>query len=103
MGSKRLRAIAVRGTQDVGVSDDSVVRGIPAWTKDKLASDLRIRTLHNFGQAGDMIPQNEYGGLPTRNFRQGQFEGIDKISGEYMAEKLRVRGDTCYACGIACQ
>jgi len=103
LGAKRLRAVAVRGSRDVPAVSDELISEIPGWTRARLRDDLRISTLHSLGQAGDMAPQNEIGGLPTRNFRQGQFEGIDSITGEAMSATLRLGRGTCYMCAIACK
>ncbi|NIQ93787.1 MAG: aldehyde ferredoxin oxidoreductase, partial [Desulfuromonadales bacterium] len=50
---------------------------------------------------------NEAGGLPTKNFKYGQFEAHDKISGETMQETIEKRGGKfkhgCHAgCIIQC-
>jgi aldehyde:ferredoxin oxidoreductase len=42
------------------------------------------------------------GGLPTRNFRSGRFEGVEKISGERMAELRKIRGGKMHACMPTC-
>ena len=103
LGAKMLRAVATRGSRDVDVVSPEPIRNIATWTRERLETDPRVSTLHSLGQAGDMGPMNETGGLPTRNFRQGQFDGIDRITGERMAETLRIRNGTCFACGIACK
>ena len=41
--------------------------------------------------------------LPTRNFREGQFEEAKAISGQTMAETILTDEGTCYACAIACK
>jgi aldehyde:ferredoxin oxidoreductase len=43
------------------------------------------------------------GGLPTRNFQQGQFEGFEKISFETMSDTILVGRDTCFGCPVALQ
>lgn len=103
LGSKLLRGVAVRGSKDVPTLSGTVSAQVAEWTRAALRDDPRVSTLHTFGQAGDMIPQDEVGGLPTRNFRDGHFEGVNSISGERMAQEFRVAGGTCYMCGIACK
>ena len=103
MGSKRLRAIAVRGTRQVEVVDPEYIKGMTAWTKEKMETDGPTRRRSTIGTAGGMPGLNEAGGLPTRNFSQGYFEGASKIDGACIAETIRVKRDTCYACPIRCK
>src|SRR5262245_46765259 len=79
MGSKRLKAIAVRGTQAVTVADPAAV--IAA------ARDLSQRSLgpatakyRELGTVANLTAFNRLNALPTRNFRQGTFEGADRLA-----------------------
>jgi aldehyde:ferredoxin oxidoreductase len=47
--------------------------------------------------------QSKVGGLPTRNWSSGTFEGADGISGERMAETIFQKADTCYGCAVRCK
>jgi aldehyde:ferredoxin oxidoreductase len=51
-------------------------------------------TLNTYGTAALVNVINEVGGLPTRNFREGRFEGAATTSGEAIAEACKVRGGT---------
>jgi len=55
------------------------------------------------GTAGGLMALNTAGGLPTRNFQQGVFEGAEKISGETINESILVGRRSCYACPIRCK
>lgn len=103
LGAKKLRAVATRGSQRVPIADQEFIKGMVSWTRDKIKNDEVTRILHEYGQAGFTKGQDEAGGLPTRNFKQGQFEGIDKIEGIHMAKTMKVKADTCFACPIACK
>ena len=66
-----------------------------------------VRSLPALGSSALVAPINEAGALPTRNAREGQFEGADKISGETMARIIRERGGKnahkgCTGCIIDC-
>ena len=43
------------------------------------------------------------GGLPTRNFQSGSFEGYEKIDGRTMYETILKERDTCFACAVRCK
>jgi aldehyde:ferredoxin oxidoreductase len=103
MGSKNLKAIAARGTQTVMVADgtifvDAVER---AWEKFK-TTPVIPQTLNNIGTPFLVDVINESGVLPVRNFQTGVMKGIEKISGEHMAETILKANKGCFACPIAC-
>jgi len=100
MGSKRLRAVAVRGTGAVEVADPDGVKGLVDYVvglRDRWAG------FHEHGTGGGIIQMDEVGRLPTRNFREGKFEGAAKIAGTTMTEQFLIDRDTCHACPIACK
>ena len=103
MGSKKLKAIAVRGTGGVRVADPEAFRTacLDALTKLK-EGELTGTVLPQLGTPVLVNVVNESGAFPTRNFQQGQFESAQKISGETMAEQIVVRSRACVACPIAC-
>jgi aldehyde:ferredoxin oxidoreductase len=103
LGSKKLRAVAVRGTQSVAVADPEYIRSLVAFVREKVESDAATNRRHTWGTSGLVVGLSEAGGLPTRNFRDGAFEGAAHIDGHRMAETIRVKMDTCYACGIRCK
>ena len=55
------------------------------------------------GTAGLLAPFSMIGGLPTRNFQQGSFEGAEKLSAAKMNETILVKRGGCYACPIRCK
>lgn len=59
--------------------------------------------LHDLGTAKNVLPLNEMGLLPTRNFHNGYFEKAEEISGEKMKETILIRREACYGCSIACK
>jgi len=101
MGSKKLKAIVARGTQQVPVADSDKVRELARWMVDNWPQ--YSQGLHDHGTANGLMGLHVSGGLPTRNFQQGHFEGAEKISGPTMTEKILVERDTCFACPIRCK
>lgn len=103
MGSKNLKAIAVRGTGAVPVSDPkSFMKSM--WTmKDKLVEHpVTGEGLAAYGTAVLVNIINESGALPTNNHQLSQLEGADNISGETLADTRLVANKACFACTIAC-
>ncbi len=110
MGSKNLKAVAIRGTRGVQVKDykrfaEAVVAG-----KEVLAGNaVTGEGLPAYGTQVLMNVINETGALPTRNHQTVQFEGAHAISAEAMAEPRKsdgkpnlVRNGACFGCTIAC-
>jgi aldehyde:ferredoxin oxidoreductase len=101
MGSKNLRAVAVRGSGRVELADSELVGSVARWFRDNWPQFAQH--LHDNGTLGGLAILNKLGGLPTRNFQQGEFEGAQRIAGETMTERLLVGRDTCFACPVYCK
>jgi len=110
MGSKNLKAVAIRGTKGVSVDDYPAFADAVAAGKGVLAENaVTGQGLPAFGTQVLMNVINEMGALPTRNHTSVQFEGAKDISAEAMAEPRRsdgkpnlVRNAACFGCTIAC-
>jgi aldehyde:ferredoxin oxidoreductase len=103
MGSKNLKAVAVRGTGSVSVSDRVAFREatLDGFRKIK-ASPTTSSGMPTYGTPMMVNLINTHGLLPTRNFREGVFEGAEKISGETLASTILVRNRACFGCPIGC-
>ncbi|MBN8509392.1 MAG: aldehyde ferredoxin oxidoreductase family protein [Burkholderiales bacterium] len=111
MGSKNLKAIAVRGTKGVGnLADPKAFMAVTKAKKKILAENaLTGQGLPTYGTQVLMNIINEVGALPTRNHRDVQFEGAKDISAEAMAtpratdgKKPLITNQACFGCTIAC-
>lgn len=61
-----------------------------------------MKKYHDLGTAENVLPLSMIGGLPTRNFTQGFFEGAEEISGEAFAEKHLTNKIACAHCPCGC-
>ena len=111
MGSKNLKAIAVRGTKGVGnLKDPKAFMTATAAAKAVLAGNaVTGQGLPTYGTQVLMNVINEVGGLPTHNHRDVQFDGAKDISAEAMASPRATDGkahlvtnQACFGCTIAC-
>ena len=111
MGSKNLKAIAVRGTKGVGNVRDPKAFMKVTYEKKKILHDNAVTGLGlpTFGTQVLMNVINEVGGLPTRNHQDVQFESAKDISAEAMATPRDTDGkaqlitnQACFGCTIAC-
>jgi aldehyde:ferredoxin oxidoreductase len=111
MGSKNLKAIAVRGTKGVGNIADPKEFMKVTKEKKKILADNAVtgQGLPTYGTQVLMNVINEIGALPTRNHKDSQFEGAKDISAEAMATPRKsdgkaqlVTNQACFGCTIAC-
>lgn len=101
MGSKNLKAIATRGTKRPEIADADAAKEVRQWYAD--VYDRDNDSMHLYGTARLTGILSESGILPTRNFREGEFEYAEEISGQKMAETILKKCGTCYACMVACK
>jgi aldehyde:ferredoxin oxidoreductase len=105
MGSKNLRAVAVRGRQRykaLAHDPDALLKLGRKLAKGVRESPLSL-DLQQRGTPAHVEPLNTGGILPTRNFRQGEFEGADEIKWEVYEKELLIDIKSCYACAVRCK
>ena len=103
MGSKNLKAIAVRGTQEVKVAKPGEL-GQLAGELARLARESKAgKYLRDYGTAGGMDPFHEFGDVPIKNWKQGLWEeGCHKVSGQVITETILTGRYACKRCPIGC-
>lgn len=103
MGAKKLKAIAVRGTQSFEPAKPAAYYKSMNELIDLCKNDvLAGRLFPAYGITGIMDMMNQHGVLPTRNYQQGTFDAAHDISGQKMAETMLTRTRGCYCCTIYC-
>ena len=103
MGSKHLKAIAVRGRRKVAVAEPAAVTRLARLAPARMSENADVKGLQDFGTASVLNYQNMTGSLPSRNYTSGVFDRAEAISGETMAETILKENDTCYACVVRCK
>ncbi len=110
MGSKNLRAIAVRGKERPAVYDIEKIR---ALAKESVELLPRLGGLAQYGTPSSLMGKHASGTLPTRNFSSGVFASAENISGKRLWNDF-ARGretgsqnkegrNTCYSCNVRCK
>jgi aldehyde:ferredoxin oxidoreductase len=102
MGSKNLKAIAVRGTRGVPVADARAFMGAVWNLRKKLAESAARKGMTELGTASTIDLTNAFGGCPTRNFESGQFEEAENLNGNSIKDQRMLTNKACFACTIAC-
>lgn len=100
MGSKNLKAIAVRGTGDVEVRDTEKLKDVA----EAIYEDAKevMKGFSKYGTPEIVDVANYYGAFPTRNFQSGVFESAEKLTGAYMRKKIVKNDISCWSCPTGC-
>ncbi|MCX5819890.1 MAG: aldehyde ferredoxin oxidoreductase family protein [Deltaproteobacteria bacterium] len=100
MGSKRLKAIAVRGSHLPEAADPEKLRELNRWM---LKNYKEKSKQWRYGTGSDMRGYEANGNMPVRNFQGGRFPGVEKINAQLLCEKYVEKMDHCYGCPIRCK
>jgi aldehyde:ferredoxin oxidoreductase len=101
MGSKNLKAIAVRGTGKVPLADEQAFRDYVQQAREAIKEDLTTEILRLMGTAGSAEMLMMLGDMPSRYFTGAEMN-VTPIGGATMAETILVKNVACYRCPIAC-
>ncbi|MDH5703069.1 MAG: aldehyde ferredoxin oxidoreductase family protein [Aigarchaeota archaeon] len=103
MGSKKLKAIAVRGTGTIMIKEADKFKEVAFAARESLAKDSGAQSLYDYGTSGSMEGVNELHAFPNYNFRLGHLENIHSVTGQNLVEKgYLVRRVGCFSCTISC-
>lgn len=102
MGSKNLKALAVRGESRRNYADERTLRELIRRTSKEVWQGGYGDLLQKYGTDGDLDDLNATGRLPTKAFQHGTFEGAEKLTGETMARTILKRREGCYSCVVKC-
>ncbi len=102
MGSKNLKAIAVRGTRDIVVAKpDEFMEFVKEFhERMKGPATQKYRTL---GTPENVLVHNALNCMPTRNYNNASFEGAEKVSGENLNERFVAKIIGCSSCAMRCE
>ena len=102
MGSKNLKAIALRGTKDVTVAKPDEFKEFVKEFHERMKGPAtkKYRTL---GTPLNVLVHNSLSCMPTRNYNNSFFEGAEKVSGEYLNERFVAKIIGCSSCAMRCE
>ena len=102
MGSKNLKAIAVRGQQRVPLADKEAFRQVAKEAVENVVNDITTQVYGQMGTASFVDMSMMWGNLPIRYWTGAQFDEATNLSGVAMAETILTRSVPCYGCAVAC-
>lgn len=106
MGSKNLKAIAVRGSQMPGVADHRAFLDVLEDLRNAFTGIIGGRLTDQWrsvGTAGALETSSENGTMAVRNYREGTFLDVEKIGATVAKEKVWIRNFACYCCPLSCK
>jgi aldehyde:ferredoxin oxidoreductase len=104
MGSKNLKAVAVRGRRSIPFKDKENLKRLIKWYAENFMDHPIERVLHEGGTIGwDVTELNEAGILPTHNFRSGSFQKAADICGDTFHKRYFIEAGSCQGCMVRCK
>lgn len=101
MGSKNLKAIAVRGTASPGLADKALMQQVMRWITGSY-KDLMGWAV-NAGTSGSVQFLHDVGSTPIHNYQDGVFENVGQLDASHFFPILLVGRDTCNHCPVRCK
>ena len=102
MGSKNLKALAVRGSKPVALADTLAFLAESRKIDQDILTHPEYKKRHNLGTTMLMKDLNSIGILPTNHFQEGVCAYVEEISGQKLASSFKVKNKSCFNCNVHC-
>jgi len=102
MGSKNLKAVAVRGSHSLEVAEPLEFLTLVQDIETSILKHQEYQKRYDLGTTMLMKDLNGIGILPTRHFQEGVCEYVDQISGQALAQRFKVKNKACFNCNLHC-
>ncbi len=102
LGSKKVKAICLRGTKAIPVHDLEGLMKVGRRMYEQCFTNPAFELWQTYGTSAVVNWANRIGAFPTRNFRGGYFEQFTNISGPRMRKDIVVINKACYSCAMCC-
>jgi aldehyde:ferredoxin oxidoreductase len=103
MGSKRLKAIAVRGSLNVEAADLKRFERLASAARKRLLLHKFSASTTKYGTSILVELMSEIGRFPTRNFQSGVFKHAARIGGERLIREFKIKNRACFSCPLRCE
>lgn len=100
MGSKNLKAVAVRGTKGVKIAKPQEFEKLCKEWRERNMAIPSPRTISEYGTAGEIELFYSLGDMPIKNWSLGEWEGAEKLTGQYLAAIGSRIPDSCFGCSL---
>lgn len=104
MGSKKLKAVVVRGRREVAVADRETIDRIRRQVLERGKESLTISTFREVGTLSAVELSLMTGDVPVKNWREGSWEeGLQALGGNNYNATLLTGRKTCFGCPVSCK
>jgi aldehyde:ferredoxin oxidoreductase len=104
MGSKKLKAVAVKGKRKSGIADQEAYKRLRKEALENMKKDIFTEGMHLYGTSLGIDLCSAICDLPVKNWREAQWlEGMEELSGARMNKTILTDRHACYACPVACK
>ncbi|MBN2681313.1 MAG: hypothetical protein JXR58_02285 [Bacteroidales bacterium] len=101
-GSKMLKGIVIAGENTVKLSDPKGFKKLYNKLYEAAVDTSLMKKYHDLGTPVNVMVLDKIGALPVKNLTERNLKGIEKISGEYLAENYLARRIACAHCPVGC-
>lgn len=106
LGSKQIKAVAVRGDRRTRVADPSATIALAKSLSERSFGPATAK-YRELGTVSNLLVFNRFNALPTRNFQTGHFEDVEALAPDDLTNDLgparRIARASCAACTIGCE
>ena len=102
MGSKKLKAVCVRGSKAIPVVDVAGLMKVGREMYRKSVQHPAFELWQTYGTSSVVNWSNRIGAFPTRNFQSGYFELFTNIAGPVMNREIVIHNKACFSCAMCC-
>jgi aldehyde:ferredoxin oxidoreductase len=104
MGGKKLKAFVARGSLKPNFADPEKMDETRKTVLLKIKESMTVESMTAFGTASSVDLGAMTGDLPIKNWSLGTWdEGVEKLSGPYMADTILTKNTACFGCNVACK
>lgn len=103
MGSKKLKAVASLGTENLDAVDPDAIRDLAREMAQAITAGEKAESLHEYGTGVNILGGMYSGNLPIHNFRDGELEGAGNLSADKFMEEIGTGMEGCWACAVRCK
>ncbi|MFG1691056.1 aldehyde ferredoxin oxidoreductase family protein [Gemmatimonadota bacterium] len=102
MGSKKIKAIVVRGDKPVQPADPDRFQKACSDLNANIEAHRQFESRRLYGTTRIMDALSDMGVLPAYHYRSAVFEDLDKVSSEALRRDHVVKSKACYNCNVYC-
>ncbi len=105
MGSKNLKAIAIKGTNTIELGNHKEYLELLSKVRKSFREDNQgsLKNWRFGGTANALASSSKNGTQAVKNYSEGTFVEVDKIGAEANREKVWKRDFACFSCALACK